>query len=194
MNFFSDALSRLKYELRVSKDGEVAAALGMSKTAFAERKRRGAFPEREMKELAQQRPDLHIDVGYVLTGDSADPTRAMREGERRWREQDAARQAAWKEAEQMAVQAASPSRRPASDGSATVPSREGGAVTSLPAPADGTLTWRQILVIAVDELNAAGKRLPGDKLLELVDLLMAWQAEGAKVDAEKMRAQIRVVA
>lgn len=68
------------------------------------------------------------------------------------------------------------------------------AVTALPANEQGTLTWRQILVIAVDELNAAGKRLPGEKLLELVDLLMAWQAEGATVDATKLRAQIRLVA
>lgn len=67
-------------------------------------------------------------------------------------------------------------------------------VTALPANEHGTLTWREILVIAVDELNAAGKRLPGEKLLELVDLLVAWQAEGAKVDAEKMRKQIRLVA
>lgn len=77
MNFFSDALSRLKYELRVSKDGEVAATLGMSKTAFAERKRRGAFPEREVRDLAVQRPDLNIDVDYVLTGVSLDLGKTM---------------------------------------------------------------------------------------------------------------------
>ena len=75
-----------------------------------------------------------------------------------------------------------------------ITSYERATVTALPANEHGGLTWRQILVIAVDELNAAGKRLPGEKLLELVDLLMAWQAEGAKVDANKMRAQIRLVA
>lgn len=75
-----------------------------------------------------------------------------------------------------------------------VTSYERATVVPLAAKEHGGLTWRQILAIAVDELNAAGKRLPGEKLLELVDLLMAWQAEGAKVDAEKMRKQIRLVA
>lgn len=67
-------------------------------------------------------------------------------------------------------------------------------VTPIPVSESNGLTWRQILAIAVDELNAAGKCLPGAKLLELVDLLEQWQAEGAKVDAEKMRKQIRLVA
>lgn len=75
-----------------------------------------------------------------------------------------------------------------------VTSYERATVVPLAANEHVGLTWRQILAIAVDELNAAGKRLPGEKLLELVDLLVAWQAEGAKVDAEKMRKQIRLVA
>lgn len=75
-----------------------------------------------------------------------------------------------------------------------VTSYERATVVPLTANEHVGLTWRQILAIAVDELNAAGKRLPGEKLLELVDLLVAWQAEGAKVDAEKMRKQIRLVA
>lgn len=69
MDFFSDALSRLKYLLHVSKDGEVAEALGFSKTAFSERKKRGSFPADELRALAQRRPDLGIDVDYVLTGE-----------------------------------------------------------------------------------------------------------------------------
>ena len=68
MNFFSDSLDRIKYLLRVSKDGEVAAALGLSKTAFAERKRRLSFPEKELYALAAKRPELNLDVDYVLTG------------------------------------------------------------------------------------------------------------------------------
>lgn len=68
MNLFSDCLDRLKPFLRVSKDQEVAAALGLSKTAFSERKKRGSFPDRELRALAQQRPELGIDVDYVLTG------------------------------------------------------------------------------------------------------------------------------
>lgn len=69
MDLFSDSLARLKHYLRVSKDQEVATALGLSKTAFSERKKRNAFPEKELHVLAQQRPDLGIDVTYVLTGD-----------------------------------------------------------------------------------------------------------------------------
>lgn len=68
MDFFSDSLVRLKHYLRVSKDQEVAAALGLSKTAFSERKKRNSFPEKELRALAQQRPELGIDVEYVLTG------------------------------------------------------------------------------------------------------------------------------
>ena len=68
MNFFSDAMARLKYDLHVSKDTEVAALLGLSKTAFAERKRRGSFPEKELHFLAAKRPDLNLDVGYVMNG------------------------------------------------------------------------------------------------------------------------------
>ncbi|MGB4227734.1 MAG: helix-turn-helix transcriptional regulator [Candidatus Dechloromonas phosphoritropha] len=68
MDFFSDSLDRLKFALRVSKDGEVAAALGLSKTAFAERKRRQSFPDKELRSLADTRPDLKLDVDYVLTG------------------------------------------------------------------------------------------------------------------------------
>lgn len=72
MDFFSDSLLRLKHYLRVSKDQEVANALGLSKTAFSERKKRNSFPEKELRALAQQRPELGIDVDYVLTGAGRD--------------------------------------------------------------------------------------------------------------------------
>lgn len=68
MDFFPDSLARLKHALRVSKDQEVAQALELSKTAFSERKKRGAFPEKELRALAARRPELGIDVNYVLTG------------------------------------------------------------------------------------------------------------------------------
>ena len=71
MNLFSECMDRLKPALRVSKDQEVAAALGLSKTAFSERKKRGSFPDRELRKLAMERPDLGIDVDYVLTGQQA---------------------------------------------------------------------------------------------------------------------------
>lgn len=68
MDFFSYPLTRLKHALRVSKDQEVAEALGLSKTAFSERKKRGAFPDENLRVLAAKRPELGIDVDYVLTG------------------------------------------------------------------------------------------------------------------------------
>lgn len=40
----------------------------MTKAALSARKARGSFPEKELRALAQRRPDLGIDVNYVLTG------------------------------------------------------------------------------------------------------------------------------
>ena len=71
MNLFLETLERLKRELRVSKDLEVANFLGLSKTAFAERKKRAVFPEEKLWLLAAERPDLDIDVLAVLTGISS---------------------------------------------------------------------------------------------------------------------------
>lgn len=68
MNLFSESLDRLKHQLRVSKDQEVAAALEMSKTAFSERKKRGSFPEREVLDLCKRRPELGLDSHFILTG------------------------------------------------------------------------------------------------------------------------------
>lgn len=68
VDFFLSALGRLKYELRVSKDMEVAALLGMGDKAFNARKKRNSFPERELLALAAARPELGIDTHYVLTG------------------------------------------------------------------------------------------------------------------------------
>jgi hypothetical protein len=68
MENFSEILGRLKHELRVSKDQEIADFLGMSKSAFAERKRRGAFPAEKLHAAASDRPELKLDADYVLTG------------------------------------------------------------------------------------------------------------------------------
>lgn len=70
MNFFDAATLRLKQQLKVTENKQVAEALGMTGNAWTMRKRRGAFPEVELRALAQQRPELGIDVGYVLTGAS----------------------------------------------------------------------------------------------------------------------------
>lgn len=68
MNFFDEAALRLKQQLKVTENKQVAEALGMTGNAWTMRKRRDAFPETELRALAQQRPELGIDVEYVLTG------------------------------------------------------------------------------------------------------------------------------
>lgn len=65
---FTHKLARLKLVLGRSKDKEVCAALGLKVTAFSARKARDAFPEKELRALAQKFPELGIDVNYVLTG------------------------------------------------------------------------------------------------------------------------------
>lgn len=65
---FEQALLRLKERVGVQSDKELAALLGLSPTAFSDRKKRNAFPEDKLRALVQQRPDLGIDVDYVLTG------------------------------------------------------------------------------------------------------------------------------
>ncbi|KAI5914594.1 helix-turn-helix domain-containing protein [Thauera sp. 2A1] len=68
-DLFTAQLVRLKYLLDVQEDQAAAEALGMSKAALSARKSRGSFPEKELRALAQRRPDLGIDVNYVLTGE-----------------------------------------------------------------------------------------------------------------------------
>ena len=68
MDFFDEAALRLKQQLRVTEDKQAAEALGMTGNAWTMRKRRNSFPTKELRALAQQRPELGIDVEYVLTG------------------------------------------------------------------------------------------------------------------------------
>ena len=70
MNFFSfeQAALRLKEAVSVQTDKDLAGLLGLDVSAYNKRKMRGSFPERELHALARQRPDLGIDVTYVLTG------------------------------------------------------------------------------------------------------------------------------
>lgn len=68
MNFFKEATLRLKQQLKVTEDKQVAELLGMSPRAWAGRKRRNSFPEKELYALAAKRPELGLDVHYVLTG------------------------------------------------------------------------------------------------------------------------------
>lgn len=68
MNSFKEKLLRLKNELNVSTDKEVAAFLGMNTSAFTVRKSRGSFPEKELFALIAKRPDLNLDIDYILLG------------------------------------------------------------------------------------------------------------------------------
>jgi transcriptional regulator with XRE-family HTH domain len=68
MNFFEEATLRLKQQLQVTTDREVAEVMGMSSRAWAGRKASGAFPEKELYALIAKQPELAVDVGYVLTG------------------------------------------------------------------------------------------------------------------------------
>lgn len=66
MTRFEEQLLRLKECLGVSKDVQVAEAIGLSRAAFSNRKQLGSFPEEHVVALKREYPDL--DVMYVLTG------------------------------------------------------------------------------------------------------------------------------
>lgn len=68
MNSFEHAVLRLKQATGAKTDKEVGALLGLTPTAFGERKRRDAFPVEKLVALAASRPALNIDVDFVLTG------------------------------------------------------------------------------------------------------------------------------
>lgn len=69
MDDFESRLTRLKQATGLFEDQEIAAALGMSKAAFADRKKRDSFPEDKLFSLSAKRPDLGLDVDYILTGE-----------------------------------------------------------------------------------------------------------------------------
>ncbi len=77
MRAFDSQLLRLKQALGMTDDQDVARVLGMTKAAFSARKTRGAFPEDKLKALASDRPELRLDVKYVLTGVSDELERRM---------------------------------------------------------------------------------------------------------------------
>lgn len=77
MRVFDSQLLRLKQALGITEDQDVASVLGMSKAAFSARKTRGAFPDDKLKALASDRPDLRLDVKYVLSGVSDELERRL---------------------------------------------------------------------------------------------------------------------
>lgn len=64
---FDARLFRLKEELGVTEDQQVAHALGMTKAAFSYRKKAGNFPLEYVAKLVATSP--HVDVHYVETGE-----------------------------------------------------------------------------------------------------------------------------
>jgi len=70
MNSFEEATNRLKDQLLVRDDKEVADALGIGTTAWAMRKKRESFPTKEVFALAQKRPELGLDPDWIVTGTS----------------------------------------------------------------------------------------------------------------------------
>lgn len=68
---FGAALLRLKERTGLQANKQIAELLGMKERAFVARKARESFPEKELYALAAKRPELDIDVTYVLTGQRA---------------------------------------------------------------------------------------------------------------------------
>jgi transcriptional regulator with XRE-family HTH domain len=71
MNFFEEATLRLKQQLGMTQDQEVAKVLEMTPRAWAGRKKTESFPETEVLALSARRPDLGLDVSYILKGKHA---------------------------------------------------------------------------------------------------------------------------
>lgn len=71
MILFEPVLLRLKEQLGVTTDKEVAEILGLKEKAFNARKTRDSFPEDKLLALHAKRPDLHLDIAYILTGERA---------------------------------------------------------------------------------------------------------------------------
>lgn len=78
MNEFPEQLRRFKQSTGLREDRDVAKILGLTKAALSARKVRGSFPVDKVKLLAADRPDLGLDVKYILTGISAELERRLK--------------------------------------------------------------------------------------------------------------------
>lgn len=74
MTEFEEITQRLKTELNVSSEGEVAKFLGMTHSAFSERKKRNSFPDDKLIEIVYSDPTKlqQIDLNWVLRGQQTD--------------------------------------------------------------------------------------------------------------------------
>lgn len=66
-NKFNEVLLRLKFNTGVQEDQGIAALLGFDANTFAGRKRRGALPEAQIKNLCYERG---LDYDWIMTGTS----------------------------------------------------------------------------------------------------------------------------
>lgn len=64
-NKFNEVLLRLKFNTGVSEDQGIAALLGFDPNTFAGRKRRGALPEAQIKNLCYEKG---LDFEWIMTG------------------------------------------------------------------------------------------------------------------------------
>ena len=71
---FLQFLLRLKEQIGVAADKDAAALLGLSSKALTARKRRNSIPDTELYALSAKRPDLNLDVQYILTGERTPKT------------------------------------------------------------------------------------------------------------------------
>ena len=79
MREFDRQLIRLKEALGVTEDQDVANALGLSKAALSDRKKRGAFPDDKLLALIAKRPDLGLDFDYITLGHHSSEYEAIAE-------------------------------------------------------------------------------------------------------------------
>ena len=74
-NKFDDVINRAKVALKVNSDAELAAAIGMSATAFSNRKKTQSIPFDKLTDLLKSR---NVDFRWVFTG-SVDITSVLRD-------------------------------------------------------------------------------------------------------------------
>lgn len=65
---FVGFLERIKQELDLKKDKDVAEFLGLEPKAFSIRKKRDSIPVDAVRAAAFEHPELNADWGYILTG------------------------------------------------------------------------------------------------------------------------------
>ena len=65
---FVDFLERIKQELDLKKDKDVAQFLGLEPKAFSIRKKRDSIPVDAVRAAAYEHPEMNVDWSYILTG------------------------------------------------------------------------------------------------------------------------------